>query len=175
MRSPARKVTITLIAGAAALVATGCGTTPSETGASATAAPVAGTASSSATPKPYVELKADPNDQACIRFAENHNVLANLMIDGKGDLTVEEWQQSELDMVSALDSASLTAEGEIAARMKAAVLLIPADPRDMVGTVEWRIGEEYNQAISRVHTACEADGIAYAMKAIPLAPEIFRR
>lgn len=168
-------MTISLIMGAAALIATGCSTAPSEPGASATGTPAAGTASSSASPKPFVEIKADPNDQACIQFADNHNVLAKLMIDGKGDLTIEEWQQAELDMVAALDAASLTAEGEIAARMKAAVLLIPADPRAMVGTVDWRIGQEYNRAISRVYTACQADGIAYAMKEIPLAPEILRR
>jgi hypothetical protein len=118
---------------------------------------------------------ADPNDQACIRFAESHNRLASYFDSGKGSLSVEAWREAQADEVAILDAQSLAAEGDIAERMEAAVSIIPPTPLDMVGPYEWRIGEEYNQLVDRVYTACAADGTAYEMKELTLPPEILRR
>lgn len=126
-------------------------------------------------PKSTTAQSADPNDQACIRFAESHNRLAGYFDNGKGDLSVEAWREAQADEVATLDAQSLAAEGDIAERMEAAVSIIPVNPRDMVGPYEWRIGQEYNQLIDRVYTACAADGTAYEMKELTLPPEILRR
>lgn len=156
----------------AAILMTGCAETPIS---AEEAEPTASTAveTPSATPEP--KRTADPNDQACVRFAEAHNRLADLLHGGKGDLTVEAWRQAQDDEVTLLDEHSLAAEGDIAERMKAAVEIIPADPVDMSGPYDWKLGVAYNEAIAEVYTACKADGIAYGMKEIPLAPEMLRQ
>jgi hypothetical protein len=184
MKTPARILAVTTSLTTAALVLGGCSTAPSadtsaaEPSATASATtsttPTPAPSTASASPEPEVERVAEANDQACIQFSESHNVLADLLTNGKGELALEDWRQAQRDEVANLDKASLSAEGEIAERMAAAVALIPIDPIDMVGPYEWRIGDEYNRAIVGIYTACEVGGVAYRMKELELPPEILR-
>ncbi|MCC3295881.1 hypothetical protein LJ756_14770 [Arthrobacter sp. zg-Y411] len=140
----------------------GCGTQGDEIHSSKTSTPTA-TATVPA-----------PNTQACTEFHEAHNELYGLLTSGKGDLTVTGWKSAKVAAVASMDLASLRGEGAVSERMSTAVAILPPDPTQMQLSSGWRIGEEFNTAITRVATACEAEDQKLIFRSIPLAPDMLR-
>lgn len=115
------------------------------------------------------------NAQACADFHEAHTELFRLLNGGASDLTAVQRQTAKQAAVTAMDRASLQGNGAVSERMNRAVSILPVDPTQMLLTDGWRTGEEFNAAITRVATACEAEGLQDVFPPIPLAPEMLRR
>lgn len=147
----------------------GCGAATGPTSNPVSPAPATSSTADAAKKEP------SPNVAACARFAKENAALASYLGDGKGALTVEDWRIAQKNQVKALDDAALRATGRVAERMEAAVELIPAVPLEMVQPSGWRTGEAYNLALTRITSACEADGAAVNFREVTLPPEIFRK
>lgn len=123
---------------------------------------------------PVSATATPPNQDACAEFEIANNKLADLLSNGKGSLTVEQWKTAHQNQVEIMDSISLRATSPVAERIESVVALVPIQPIDMV-TAQWRVGEAYNYEIGRVARACEAEGFPQMLHDLILPPEILRR
>lgn len=103
------------------------------------------------------EDEKESNAAACQSFADANNALVALTYNGKGSLTVAQWQAAKDTAVNDLDKASLTATGAVRERIDQLVADLPRDTLDL-GQLGSVTGEALVTNEGRVENACTAEG-----------------
>ncbi|WP_460863104.1 hypothetical protein [Rhodococcus aerolatus] len=99
----------------------------------------------------------DANAAACAAFATANNSLVALTYNGKGSMSVVQWQNAKDAAVNDIDKASLAATGAVRERLDQLVADLPTDTLDL-GQLNTDSGQALVTNEGRVENACTAEG-----------------